>query len=338
MNIAVLFGGISPERNVSIVGGKAVVEALRSKGHKVIPIDPALGNDYQKAEDEIADMMQLPSDEELQGFHTKNYIDTIALPIFNDIDIAFIVLHGKYGEDGLIQSLLELRSVPYTGSNVKASALSMDKATSKNLFAASGILTPPWLVIRENDADDPEIFKDIRKELGNEIVFKPNDQGSSVGISIVMNGNLDEIEKAYQLAHKYSDTVLVEKYIPGREITVGLIGGEALPVIEIVPEEKFYDYEHKYTKGRTQYICPADLSEDIEEFVQSIAVVANNIIGARGFARADFRFTPENEPYLLELNTIPGFTPTSLVPMAAKEVGIEFPDLCENIINLALNK
>jgi D-alanine-D-alanine ligase len=338
MNIAVLFGGISPERNVSIVGGKAVVEALRSKGHNVIPIDPSLGRDFEKAENEIADMALLPSDEELKNFHTRNYIDTISLPIFDDIDVAFIVLHGKNGEDGLMQSLLELRGVPYTGSKVKASALSMDKAISKNLFSAAGILTPQWLVLRDNDADDPEIFNEIRKELGNEVVFKPNDQGSSVGISIVKSGNLDDLEEAYRNAHRYSNTVLVEKYIPGREITVGLLGGEALPVIEVVPTEKFYDYEHKYAEGRTQYICPAELSEDLEEFVQSIAVVANNIIGAEGFARADFRLSPENEPYLLELNTIPGFTSHSLVPMAAKEIGIEFPDLCENIINLALKK
>lgn len=338
MNIAVLFGGISPERNVSIVGGKAVVDALRSKGHNVIPIDPALGKDYQKAEDEIAEMVVMPSDAELQRFHARNYIDTVSLPIFDSIDIAFIVLHGKYGEDGLIQSLLELRGVPYTGSKVKASALSMDKATSKNLFSAAGILTPPWLGLRESDDEDAEIFNEIRKELGNEVVFKPNDQGSSVGITIVTSGNLDEMEQAYKNARHYSDAVIVEKYIPGREITVGLLGGEALPVIEIVPEEKFYDYEHKYTKGRTEYICPAELSDDITEFVQSIAVVANNIIGASCFARADFRLSPENEPYLLELNTIPGFTSKSLVPMAAQEIGIEFPDLCENIINLALNK
>ena len=338
MNIAVLFGGISPERNVSIVGGKAVVDALRSKGHNVIPIDPALGRDYQKAEDEIVDMSNLPSDDELHSFHTRSYIDTILLPIFDNIDIAFLVLHGKNGEDGLIQSLLELRGIPYTGSKVKASALAMDKATSKNLFSAAGILTPPWLVLRDNDANDPEIFNEIRKELGNELVFKPNDQGSSVGTTIINNGNLDEIERAYNTARHFSDTVIVEKYIPGREITVGLLGGEALPVIEIVPEEKFYDYKHKYTKGQTEYICPAELSEDLQEFVQSISVVANNIIGVSGFARADFRLSPENEPYLLELNTIPGFTTKSLVPMAAKEIGIEFADLCENIINLELNK
>jgi D-alanine-D-alanine ligase len=338
MNIAVIFGGISTERNVSIAGGKAVVEALRAKGHNVIPIDPAFGKNFKKAEELMADISTFPSLEELKSLDTRNYIESVNSEAFDNIDVAFIVLHGKNGEDGLIQALLELRGIPYTGSGVKSCAIAIDKATSKNLFGAAGLLTPEWVHLHKNDIDNEELLKQIRKGLGNKVVIKPNYQGSSIGITIVKNGNLDEINEGLKLAAEYSDSIIVERFIEGREITVGLLGGEALPVIEIIPEEDYYDYKHKYTKGHTRYECPADIPEDIAEFAQSVSVICNNIIGAEGFARVDFRLTDEGEPYLLELNSIPGFTSTSLVPMAAKYIGIEFPDLCEKIINLTLNK
>lgn len=338
MNIAVIFGGISTERNVSIAGGKSVIEALRTKGHNVIPVDPAFGKNIQKAEELIIDTTTFPTLEELNSLDTRNYIEAINSEVFDNIDIAFIVLHGKNGEDGLIQALLELRGIPYTGSRVKSCAIAIDKATSKNLFGAAGLLTPEWVHLHKSDIENEELLKQIRKGLGNQIVIKPNYQGSSIGITIVKNGNLDEIHQGIKLAAEYSDSIIIERFIEGREITVGILGGEALPVIEIIPEEDYYDYKHKYTKGHTRYECPADIPEDIAEFAQSVAVICNNIIGAEGFARVDFRLTDEGEPYLLELNSIPGFTSTSLVPMAAKQVGLEFPDLCEKIIDLALNK
>lgn len=338
MNIAVIFGGISTERNVSIAGGKSVIEALRSKGHNVIPIDPAFGSDYLKAEEALADITKFPTNEELSEMSTKNYIDAVQSEIFDNIDIAFIVLHGKNGEDGLIQALLELRGIPYTGSGVKASAVAMDKMSSKNLFAAAGLLTPPWMVLRKNEFDLDDTVKEVKKDFGSKVVVKPNDQGSSVGVTIIQDGDLDKVKQGITDAFNYSDIVIIEQFIEGREITVGLLGGEPLPVIEIIPKDEFYDYKHKYTSGNTDYICPAEISEDIAEFAQSMAVVCNNIIGGSGFSRADFRLTEEGEPYLLELNTIPGFTSTSLVPKAAKQVGIEFPELCEQIINLALDK
>jgi D-alanine-D-alanine ligase len=338
MNIAVIFGGISTERNVSIAGGKSVIEALRTKGHNVIPVDPAFGKNIQKAEELIIDTTTFPTLEELNSLDTRNYIEAINSEVFDNIDVAFIVLHGKNGEDGLIQALLELRGIPYTGSRVKSCAIAIDKATSKNLFGAAGLLTPEWVHLHKSDIENEELLKQIRKGLGNQIVIKPNYQGSSIGITIVKNGNLDEIHQGIKLAAEYSDSIIIERFIEGREITVGILGGEALPVIEIIPEEDYYDYKHKYTKGHTRYECPADIPEDIAEFAQSVAVICNNIIGAEGFARVDFRLTDEGEPYLLELNSIPGFTSTSLVPMAAKQVGLEFPDLCEKIIDLALNK
>lgn len=336
MNIAVIFGGISTERNVSIAGGKSVIEALKSKGHNVIPIDPAFGADIYLTEEALIDLSKFPTIEELSQMSTKKYIDAVQSSIFDTVDVAFIVLHGKNGEDGLIQALLELRGIPYTGSGVKASALAMDKLASKNLFAAAGLLTPPWMIIRKNEFEDEKIIKEIRKELGPKIVIKPNDQGSSVGVSIILDGNLDAIKSGLQSGFTYSDILVVEQFIEGREITVGILGENALPVIEIIPKDEFYDYKHKYTKGNTEYVCPAEIPEDIAEFAQSMALICSNVIGASGFSRADFRLSEEGEPYLLELNTIPGFTSTSLVPMAAGKIGLEFPELCEEIIKIAL--
>jgi D-alanine-D-alanine ligase len=338
MNIAVIFGGISPERNVSITGGKAVVNALRSKGHNVIPVDPAHGADAANYAEELIKYDKLPPIEEYKNFHTKKIIECINSNIFDDIDIAFLVLHGQNGEDGKIQSLLNLRGIPYTGSGIKASVLSIDKLSSKMIFTAAGILTPPWMPVRKKDFGNYKYYEDIRSELGNHLVVKPNDQGSTIGISIVDGGNLDDINDAVQEAAKYSEEVLAEKFISGREITVGIVGEDILPVIEIVPHEGFYDYEHKYTEGRTEYVCPAEITEDIEGFTQDMAYLAFQVLGCSGFARADFRLDDEGQPFLLEMNTIPGFTEMSLVPKAAKQIGIEFPELCEKIIDIALNK
>ncbi|MBE2189125.1 MAG: D-alanine--D-alanine ligase [Desulfobulbaceae bacterium] len=339
MKIAVVYGGISTERNVAIAGGKAVIEALRSLDYEVVPVDPAYGADFLvRSEEQIADIEKFHDIEDLKQFEKRAYIDCIASDVFDSIDVAFIVLHGKYGEDGLIQSLLELRGIPYTGSKVKASALSSDKAASKIMFASAGVLTPQWEMVHKKDIDNLEVYKDLRSSLGKELVIKPNDQGSTIGLTIIDNGNLDDIHNAIVLANKYSDPVLVEKYIEGRELTVGIIGGEALPIIEIITHDGFYDYEHKYTKGKTEYICPADLTDDIAEFTSTMATIVYNVLGCDGFARVDFRLDDEGQPWCLELNTIPGFTSKSLVPMAAKEIGIEFPELCEKIVNLALNK
>jgi len=331
MNIAVVMGGISTERNISIIGGKSVVDALRSLGHNVIPIDPAFGKDYQKAEDLIIDVSKPVSIEELSAFHPRSYLEMMELPLWNSIDIAFIVLHGKYGEDGLIQSLFEFKKIPYTGSNPKTCAVAMDKIFTKNMLTAYGILTPKWIPIDAQSIDNDDLIKEIRKELGNKIVVKPNDQGSSIGITIVKSGNLDDIYFALKEAAKYSDRILVEEFIDGREITCGLIEGEALPLIEIVPKDDFYNYTTKYIKGNSNYICPAELSENVTEFIRSVSEMCYNILGVNSFCRIDYRLTQENEPYFLELNPIPGFTSTSLVPMAAREIGIEFPELCERL-------
>lgn len=337
MNIAVLLGGISTERNVSISSGKAVVNALRELGHNVKPIDPALGLNGLLDDNTLMSTEFSDSPVDLSQFHPRNIIDCINSDIFDDVDAAFIVLHGAYGEDGRIQSLLELRGIPYTGSGVKASSTAIDKNASKMLFMAAGIPTPPWAMIHPADYKNYEYFDDIRKEMGNKLVIKPNDQGSTIGITIIDTGNLDDICDAVAVASKFSEEVMIEKYIEGREITVPILGEDALPVIEIVPHDGFYDFANKYTKGRTEYICPAEISEDIAEFSMVLTQSAYRVLGCKGFGRADYRLDEDGQTFILEMNTIPGFTATSLVPMAAREVGIEFSELCQRILNLALN-
>ncbi|MFP4527589.1 MAG: D-alanine--D-alanine ligase [Candidatus Kapaibacterium sp.] len=338
MKIAVLFGGISPERNVSIAGGRAVVDALRSKGHDVLAIDPAYGADGLRNGEELATISQIPDEEMLAGFSPRRLIECVNSPLFDDVDVAFLVLHGKWGEDGTIQSLLKMRGIPFTGSQVKASSLAMDKISSKMMFLSAGIPTPQWATLRKEYIDDYDILEELRSEIGPEMVIKPNDQGSTIGITIIRDGNLDDINEGIRKAFKYSDRALAEKFIEGRELTVSVVGDTVLPVIEIIPEEGYYDYEHKYTKGKTEYVCPAEITDDVTEFIQGMADTAYNVLGCEGFGRVDFRLDEEGQPFCLEVNTIPGFTATSLVPMASRTAGTEFPELCEKIINLALNK
>lgn len=337
MNIAVIFGGISSERNVSINGGISVCKALIEKGYNVTAIDPALGLNCVLDLNNLELKYGAPSIEELHNFNKRSILDCINSSAFDNVDLAFLVLHGKYGEDGLIQALLELRGIPYTGSGVKSSALSIDKHSSKVLMIASGIPTPKWELLHISDAEDYDLIKSVRKELGNKIVIKPNDEGSTIGLTIVEKGDLDEIAQGIRDAGQYSGDVIVEEYIAGREITVAVINGEAYPIIEIKPIDGFFDYNNKYTKGKTEYICPADINEDLTDYIQNISITAYHSLGCKGVSRLDFRLSEDNMPYCLEINTIPGFTSTSLVPMAAKAVGIEYPDLCELIIKSTLN-
>lgn len=339
MKIAVIFGGISTERNVSIAGGRSVIEALRTIGHEVLPCDPLFGADFlEKSESLVSDMSQFNDIDEIINYNSRNYIEAINSPLFDNVDAAFIVTHGKYGEDGMLQSLLELRGVPYTGSNVKASSISSDKAAAKSCFISAGVLTPAWSVVHRDSIDKENLAKDIRTQFGKEIVIKPNDQGSTIGLTIIRDGNLDDIENGLKLASKYSYDILIEQYIAGRELTVGIVDGDALPLIEIDIEDGFYDYEHKYTKGKTNYICPAEVSDDISEFTQAMALAAYNSLGCSGFGRVDFRLDEEGQPFCLEVNSVPGFTSQSLVPMAAKLVGMEFSDLCEKLIEIAIQE
>lgn len=337
MNIIVLLGGISPERNISLLSGRAAYRALLSKGHRVTAVDPSRGSNCVVTQEELNAAVAAPvSNEELSKFSPMSIVECITSEIFADVDVVFIALHGRYGEDGYVQSLLDLRGIPYTGSNMLASALAMDKTATKVMLRASGVPTPPWVALRANDSTDSAMLTSCIEQLGSQLVVKPNDQGSTVGMTILHDATPTTLGSAVVEACRYSRVALLETYIPGRELTVAVLGFDALPVIEISPKEGYYDYANKYTKGKTQYQCPAQLSDDIAFHVQSLAVTAHEVVGCAVYSRVDFRLHPDGTPWCLEVNTIPGFTETSLVPMAASECGIAFEDLCEIIIETSL--
>jgi len=311
-SVAVLMGGTSAERAVSLNTGSQVAGALEQRGHRVTCFDTA----------DLGFIERLRSG----GF-----------------DVAFISVHGRGGEDGTIQGLLEILGVPYVGSGVLASALAMDKVASKAIFQDAGLKTPASVVLRAGANYDTAA---IAAELGSKVVVKPVREGSSVGMSIVHEE--DELAPAIELAFRHDDVVLIEGFIAGAEVTVGVLGNDdlmALPTLEVVPEHEFYDYESKYLPGMSRHLVPAELAEISEDEkaavraeCQRVAIAAHRSLGCRGMSRADVIVTPEGEVYLLEVNTIPGMTSTSLLPDAARAAGIEFPALCERLVDLALEK
>jgi D-alanine-D-alanine ligase len=336
VKIAVLLGGSSPERLVSIASGKGIIKALRELGHDAVAVDPALGT-HQIPESELfsqAIETAPPSLEFLSRLSQKNYLAAIESQVSSKFDLAFVILHGKWGEDGIIQSLLELASVPYTGSGVMASAIAMDKVMSKKLFMHHGIPTARWFDYRKDSSPRSAKVKGEISKLGYPNVVKPNDQGSSVAITIVKSES--ELDPALDEAEKHSDVVLAEEYIPGAELTVSILGDEPLPVIEIRPHGGFYDYHHKYTKGMTDYLAPAPIEKSFAVKLQEIAIDTFKSLGCKTFGRVDFRVGDDEIPYCLEVNTLPGMTETSLVPKAAAAAGISFNDLVGKIVELSL--
>lgn len=341
MNIIVLTGGTSAERNVALASGQEIAKALRGSGHTVKVVDPVFGSD-QPAEHEIFTGhavvgQEFPTAEELNTYSNRKVIECINSHLFDKIDIVFLGLHGKFGEDGRIQSLLEMRGVKYTGSGITSSAIAMDKDISKILFNYYNIPTAPWFMLEKNNDGILAIDEKIKKDIGYPAVIKPNDEGSTVGLSIVQPDVEDvQLGSAIESAFGYSDKVMVEKFIEGRELTVAILGDETLPVIEIKPKDGLYDYEHKYTKGMTEYVCPAELSENLANELREKSMVAHKALGCKVYSRVDFRMNAKNEYYCLEVNTLPGMTETSLVPKAAKAFNISFPELLNRIIELSL--
>lgn len=330
MNVAVLLGGDSPERDVSLASGKSIVEALRSRGHEAWPFDPAMppGGPAEPVE---VDIGEEPPDEAPSGV---GMLELFCSPSIRRADVVFVALHGGMGEDGTIQAILEAAGVPYTGTGVLGSALAMNKDRSKAVFRASGVQTAPYLLVTEEEAPEAGALTDrIASEIGYPVVIKPNGSGSSVGFSYVQEaGNLAEaLEKAF----RFDDDLIVEKCIPGREITAAMMDGTELPLIEIVPEGGFYSYKCKYTKGASRYIVSPDLDEEIASRIKECAGVAYRSLLCRDYARVDFRLDPEGEPFCLEVNTLPGMTELSLVPMAAAGAGISFEELIEAICKMA---
>lgn len=309
MKIGVLMGGRSQEREISLRTGEAVYAALKTLGYQTVKID--VGTDVvEKLKQE-------------------------------EIDLAFLALHGKYGEDGTIQGLLEIIGIPYTGSGVLASSLAMDKIATKRMLSYLGVPTAPFMEI--DDAVVSELglqgaAEKITREMGLPLVIKAPTQGSTIGISFVHKK--EEIGNALEEAFRYGHKALIERFIKGREITASVLGGEkepvALPLIEIVSTTGVYDYEAKYTVGMSEHIIPPRISIELQEVIKGIAIRAYKALDCSGGARVDFMLDQQGNPFVLEVNTIPGMTATSLFPDAARAAGIAFPELVDRLVKLAL--
>lgn len=329
MKIAVLLGGASAEREVSLASGLAVVKALREKGHEVATIDTARG--FVPPEEEGA---LLPD-----GVHAAPPADLTdvlqpaaiaGIPEVRSADVAFMALHGGIGEDGKLQTLLELSGIRYTGSGPLGSAMAMDKDVSKRLFRDAEIPTAPWRIAR---APDFSYDRDAVDELiGFPAIVKPSRQGSSVGLAVV--NTMEEADEAVRVASQYDSEVMIERFVRGRELTVSVLGDEALPPVEIRPKKGLYDYHAKYTAGMTEYICPAPIDPEITAHAQMFALRAFRVLKLSQYARIDF-ILAQDQLFCLEANTLPGMTATSLFPKAAAAAGLSFADVCERIVSLA---
>lgn len=339
IKIAVLMGGHSAERDVSLATGTGVINGLRTAGYNAIGIDTALGAN-QLSEEKINELSRIeenpPSTNELAKLDVDTTIQTVSSPDLKNVDVVFIALHGGIGENGTIQALLDMVGIPYTGSGVLASAAAMDKVTAKRIVSAAGITTADYFY-KDSDAihDMNGLIKTINDSIGFPVVIKPNDQGSSVGLNIAQSPS--DLKSMVDTAKEYSDKVLFEKYIAGRELTVSILGDQALPVAEVIPKDGFYDYHHKYTPGLADKVVPAPLSDEETAEIQRLGLAAFKALGCQGYARVDFRYSEDKKWYFLEANTLPGMTQTSLVPKAAKAAGIEFPELLERIVEIALD-
>ncbi|KPJ59419.1 MAG: hypothetical protein AMJ46_11385 [Latescibacteria bacterium DG_63] len=320
MKIVVLVGGLSSEREVSLASGKAISKGLTEKGHVVVEID-------------LKDTLDVSVAGARPG-RNPGLAEFVSNSDVASGELFFVALHGGAGEDGTVQALLDIMGKPYTGSGMFASALCMDKIQSKRIFEHAGIPTPAWRVVGRSHVEGVEA---AMSDLGGlPVVTKPRNQGSTIGVSIITEKK--QVVPAVEEALKYSREILVEEYIDGREITVAILGDRPLPVVEIVPESGFYDYESKYTKGRSNYIVPAEIPDSVAEETRSVAMRAYRLTGCEDFGRVDFRLSAEGKPYCLEVNTIPGMTGTSLVPMAARADGMEFPELLDEICRLAVGR
>jgi D-alanine-D-alanine ligase len=332
MNITVLLGGDSPERDVSLASGREIIQALRERNHRVVPLDPALPPETKIDLKKIGIGTEPPG--KLPRLDPSCAFNWLCGNAVQQADVIFNALHGGRGEDGTIQALLESAGAVYTGAGVLGSALAMDKDRSKALLREAGVNTAEHVMIGAgNRAGDEELEELIAETLGFPVVVKPNSQGSSVGFSFVEE--LSVLPEAIAKAAEFEDQVMIEKYIPGRELTVSILGDEALPPVEIVPEGGFYNYKCKYTRGCSEYVVPAEVSGWCRKQLQREAAIAFEALSCRDYARVDFRLDDKENPYCLELNTLPGMTGLSLVPMAAAEAGIGFGELIERICWLA---
>ena len=343
MDIVVLAGGTSTERDVSLKSGSMITKALKKNGHRVILLDIYLGMpgvDTERIFDRAEEFEEIdkgitvdaPSIEEIKALREdpEVFFGPNVLDICKQADIAFMGLHGANGEDGKVQAALDLYGVKYTGTGYLGSALAMDKGMTRQLAVAGGVPMAEGMTIHKASADVKE------PAFGFPCVVKPCCGGSSVGVSIVKDAA--EYQKALEEAFAYEDRVVVEAFIKGREFSVGVVAGEAYPVIEIAPKEGFYDYKNKYQAGSTVETCPADLPKEISDKMQKAAVLFTQILQLDTYSRMDFMLDDQGEIYCLEGNTLPGMTPTSLLPQEAAAIGISYEQLCEKLIEVSLKK
>jgi len=301
LNITILYGGTSTEHKISIQTGLAIAEAIKDRYN--------------------LDMINL---------NTEIYNTPYLLL---DTDLVINALHGGDGENGSIQSFLDLHHIPYTGSGAKACKIAMDKNITKLIAKSVGIPTPNWVLLKRNINNGMQLQDNDSPKFSYPYVVKPADEGSTFGLTIVNKES--ELNDAISLAAEFSDEILIEEFIPGKELTVSILGNKPLPIIEIIPSHKLYDYDCKYIAGMSEYVVPADLSDSIERSLSEDALKIYKTIDCRHYARVDFRLNDEGQHYLLEINTLPGMTSTSLLPKAAKAAGLEFPELIDTIIKIA---
>ena len=332
MRVTVLTGGATAERAVAFAGAAQIVAALRQRGHAVAVVDTASGPLTRTDEARLltsAVGREPPPVPELDERERAFLCNGLAASAeVTGADVLFLCLHAGRGEGGTLQAILDVIGVPYTGSGALASALAMDKDLSKRLFRAAGVPVPAWFMT-------PVAAEDVSTALGWPVIVKPSRMGSSVGMTLVKNAK--SLDAAVNVARSYDAEVMVEQYIAGRELTVGVLGDVPLPVGEIIPKHELFDYECKYTPGMSEEVFPAKLDPKPARQLQELALAAHRALKLGGYSRVDFRLTAEGDIFCLEANTLPGMTGTSLLPQAARAAGIEFAELCERICRLAGN-
>ena len=344
MKIVVLAGGLSPERNVSASTGVMVCEALRANGHQAALVDMYFGLEgYTGDPDALFDAPlseaskqispEAPDLEQVKNsraWKSDSLFGPGVLELCQSADLVFLALHGTCGEDGRVQAALELLGIPYTGAGYLSSAIAMDKDLTKRLIVGTGVTTPSW----EKVVYSPEDIDGLTARLPLPCVVKPVDSGSSIGVSIVHDRS--ELRCALEEGVKLGGKAVVEQYIHGREIQVGILDGASLPPIEIIPNGGFYDYANKYQPGAAVEVCPAPVDQETDQRLRMAAETVFHTLGLSVYSRADFIVTDDGTPWFLEINTLPGMTPTSLLPQEAAAVGIDYEELCERIVKASL--
>lgn len=342
MKIVVLAGGLSPERNVSLSTGTMVTEALRALGHRAGLIDMFFGLEQGRADESFFDApvpesfkkisREAPDLEQIKASRpgdSKSVFGPGVLELCQMADLVFLALHGTCGEDGKVQAAFDLMGIPYTGAGYLSSAIAMDKDLTKRMVA-DVVNTPGWKTVEYKEEDIEGLVKTARLPL----VVKPVASGSSIGVSIAYTA--DELRKSLTDGLTLGGRTVLEEYVKGREIQVGILDGKALPSIEIIPKEGFYDYANKYQPGAALEVCPSEIPAEWEEKLRAAALRVYETLGLSVYSRADFIVTSDGEPWFLEINTLPGMTPTSLLPQEAAAVGIDYNSLCQRIVEASL--